>query len=129
MPDETIFNSRMKIILGSGSSVFPITHQKLSLVVGSVAFLGIMDLILVRFSSPKSLPFFKACTNPTESGQLKVDQVFSEGYSVTDWTFMAAKLSNYMYHFIGLVTTLATALWLRKQEKIIANDNVSVSYS
>lgn len=117
----------MFVILSARPSLFPITLQKMVIVVGIVFTLGIMELVLVRLSSPENMIFFKACTKPEESGQLKPDQIFSQGYSLRDWTFVAVQSSSYIFHIIGLATTLATAFWLRKQEKIIASDSVHVS--
>ena len=116
---------RMRIILASEPHVFPIAHHRVALIILSIVALGIMDLIVVRCSLPENLPFFNACEKPDER-QLKVDQVLSEGYSVNDWTFMVGESANHVYHFIGLTTTLATAIWLKKQERIISTESVSV---
>ena len=117
----------MKIILSARPTVFPVTSQKLALIIGAIITWSLIEFGLVRFSSPENLIFFTACAHPYESGQLKEDQVFSKGYSPTDLTFLAVQLINYIFHTIGLVTTFGTALWLRKQEKILASDKSNVS--
>ena len=86
--------------------------------------ISVVDLVVVRTSSPVNPPFYIACLKAHTRDQIKVDQIFSEGYHVKEWTFMVNKLFSWLYHGISLFTTLFIALWLRKQQKILSTASV-----
>ena len=109
----------MKIVFLSSPATTPVTWKQIALVVGIVVCLGMVDLFVVRISSPDNLPFFNSCTNPWVTGNLKVDQVLSEGYSVNEWSFLALEITLGVFHFIGLGTTIISAVWLKRQEIIL----------
>ena len=103
-----------------------VTTRKRVIVVGIIFILGLTELVLVRLSSPENMIFFRACTRPEESGRLKPGQIFAKGYSLMNVTYAAVQSGRYIYHTIALVTTIATAIWLRKQERVLASGCVEV---
>ena len=120
-------NFRLKIILGSSSiSTTPMHARSLEakLVLLFMFSISVVDLVVVRTSSPENLPFYIACQKAHQRDQIKVDQIFSEGYHVKEWSFMVNKLFSWLYHGISLFTTLFIALWLRKQQKILSTASV-----
>ena len=112
----------MSVILSARPSAFPVMLQKL--VIALIVVLAGTELTLVRLSSPENMIFFRACINPEESGHLKPGQIFSKGYSLKDKTYVFVQSGTYVCHTVGLVTTLASAFWLRKQETIVANESI-----
>ena len=117
----------MKIILGSSSiNTTPVNVRNLevSLVMMFLITLSLVDLAVVRKSSPENLPFYIACLNAHQRDQVKADQIFSEGYHVKEWSFMVNKLLTWLYHGISLFTTFFIALWLRRQQKILSTASV-----
>ena len=118
----------MKVVFLSTPTTTTVTYKQIALVVGIVVVLGMVDLFVVRISSPANLPFFNSCTNPWLTGNLKVDQILAEGYSVNEWSFLALEITLGAFHLIGLGTTIITAVWLKWQEIILSRHESQVIY-
>ena len=101
-----------------------VRNLEVSLVMLFMVTLSLVDLVVVRKSSPENLPFYIACLKAHQRGEIKADQIFSEGYHVKEWFFMVNKLLTWLYHGISLFTTFFIAFWLRKQQKILSTASV-----